>query len=155
MPSGLENIAGEKGPNRYRSEGERRIAATLEHYAVPFHYEQPVRMSVRGKTKTFRPDFYLPQFDLYIEYFGRVGNQHYDRRTAEKHAAYTANHLNYFALYPWDLIQDWPNHLLDKLRTPSTPVTASHTPQPYKSTTPIRYHRPRHAYRHAGAGSYR
>ena len=159
MPSGLETIAGENGPNRYRSEGERRIAATLEKYAVPFHYEQPVRMTVSGKTKTFRPDFYLPQFDLYIEYFGRVGNQNYDSRTAEKHAAYAASHLNYIALYPWDLVQDWPNYLLDRLRTPSIPATASCAPQQYKSTirpaTPIRYHRPKHSYRHTGARPYR
>ena len=75
MPSGLEDKVRENAPNRYRSEGERRIAATLDQYSIPFIYEQPVSVRYKGRTQTFRPDFYLPEFNLYIEYYGRVGNQ--------------------------------------------------------------------------------
>jgi len=130
LPSGLEDKTRGTVSDTYRSDGERRIAATLEQYAIPFVYEQPVRIQANGRTKTLRPDFYLPEFNLYIEYFGRVGNQDYDLRTAEKQAAYAAKNLNLLPVYPWDLIQDWPNYLLDRLRKP--PYQKAWTENPTK-----------------------
>lgn len=140
--------------DRYRSDGERRIAATLEEYVIPFVYEQTIRVQKNGRPKTFRPDFYLPQFDLYIEYFGRVGNPDYDIRTAEKKAVYAANQLNLLPVYPWDLIQDWPNHILDRLRTPpyrrtKTKNLTRHDPAP-SPTYRASLRRTRHDYGHLG-----
>lgn len=141
-------------PDLYRSVGERRIAATLEEYAIPFVYEQTIQVQANGGTKTLRPDFYLPEFNLYIEYFGRVGNQDYDIRTAEKKAVYAANHLNLIPVYPWDLMQDWPNYLLDRLRRPpyrdtrtNNPTRHDPAPSPIYRASP---HRTTHDYGHLG-----
>ena len=134
LPSGLEAKTRGTVSDTYRSDGERQIAATLEQYAIPFVYEQSVRIQANGRTKTLRPDFYLPEFNLYIEYFGRVGNQDYDLRTAEKQAAYAANNLNILPVYPWDLMQDWPNYLLDRLRRP--PNRKARTENPTKHYLP-------------------
>ena len=144
MPSGLENKVGENAAGPYRSQGEKRIAATLDQYGIPFVYEQRVRIQYNGRTQTLRPDFYLPGFNLYIEYYGRVGNQDYDLRTANKNAAYAANNINVLSVYPWDLIQDWPNYLLERLRnlsvqyseTKSTGRPTSHSPISYRQPKP-------------------
>lgn len=118
MPEGLEGRIRTRSAHRFRSEGERRIGATLDQYGIPFVYEQKVPVHDKGKVRTLRPDFYLPEFNLYIEYYGRVGNPDYDLRTQRKQEAYHANGIKVLPIYPWDLCQDWPGHLLDKLRYP-------------------------------------
>jgi hypothetical protein len=120
MTEGLEGKIGKATGNRFRSEGERRIAATLDQYGIPFVYEQKVTVNDNGKTRNLRPDFYLPEHDSYIEFYGRVGNQDYDLRTAKKKAAYAANNINVIPLYPWDLLEDWPNYLFNRLPTRPT-----------------------------------
>ena len=151
MQSGLENKVSEKASDRFRSEGERRIAATLGQYGIPFVYDQPVTLRYQDRTRAFRPDFYLPEFNLYIEYYGRVGNQNYDLRTIDKQTAYAANNLNVIPLYPWDLIQDWPNYLLDRLPNPNT-RTAPTMRKPTHDSIGNRSYR---AHRHSFTQPYR
>jgi len=50
-----------------QSQGERRIGDWLAKNAIAYRYDE--RMIVAGDTR-IRPDFYLPEFDLYIEYWG-------------------------------------------------------------------------------------
>ena len=141
MPPELEDKVRESATHQFRSEGERRIAATLDKYGIPFIYEQKVTLNDNGRIRTFRPDFYLPEFNLYIEYYGRVGNQDYDTRTAKKQTAYAANNINVVSIYPWDLIQDWPNYLFERL--PTSPNQRSQTP-PIKRYSPAKS-KPRYA----------
>ncbi len=79
----LERLAA-SGPPRRASEGplpsdevrfqhlsERCFARLLDFYGVVWQYEPrefPVGWDAKGRPRTwFRPDFYLPAFDLYIE----------------------------------------------------------------------------------------
>ena len=50
-----------------QSKGERRIGDWLARKGIAYRYDE--RMVVAGDTQ-LRPDFYLPEFDLYIEYWG-------------------------------------------------------------------------------------
>ena len=50
-----------------QSQGERRIADYLSLKGVRYVYDERYRMA--GDVR-IRPDFYLPEFDLYIEYWG-------------------------------------------------------------------------------------
>ncbi len=50
-----------------QSRGERRIADYLARNRIAYHYDE--RYRVAGDVR-IRPDFYLPEFDLYIEYWG-------------------------------------------------------------------------------------
>ena len=136
MPHDIEHRLKEEQPAQFRSEGERRIAATLHAYEIRYEYEQPVRVRDKGALRTLYPDFFLPELNLHIEYYGRVGNQDYDLRTAKKQAAYAANNLNVISLYPWDLIHDWPNYLLDQLRTPPSETTQTRDIPQYRHTAP-------------------
>lgn len=50
-----------------QSVGERRIAEFLAGRRIAYRYDERIRI-VEGYA--IRPDFYLPEFDLYIEYWG-------------------------------------------------------------------------------------
>ena len=148
----LEKKVKAEDSQAFRSEGERRIAATLDQYGIPFVYEQKVTVSDNGKVRTLRPDFYLPEFNLYIEYYGRVGNQDYDLRTARKKAAYAANNINVVSIYPWDLLEDWPNYLFDRL--PTSPNQQSLTTPSLKRYS-LAQAKPRYAKRTPSTTHYR
>jgi hypothetical protein len=50
-----------------QSDGERRIAEYLSRHGITYRYDERVRI-IDGYA--IRPDFYLPELDLYIEYWG-------------------------------------------------------------------------------------
>jgi len=50
-----------------QSQGERRIGDWLAEKGIAYRYDE--RMMMAGGER-IRPDFYLPEFDLYIEYWG-------------------------------------------------------------------------------------
>lgn len=50
-----------------QSDGERKIAEFLSQHKITYRYDERMRI-IDGYA--IRPDFYLPEFDLYIEYWG-------------------------------------------------------------------------------------
>ena len=50
-----------------QSQGERRIGDWLALHGIDYRYDE--RLMIAKDTR-IRPDFYLPEFDLYIEYWG-------------------------------------------------------------------------------------
>ncbi len=56
-----------EGGTAVQSVGEKRIAEFLEREGIAFVYDERFRIA---EGEVVRPDFYLPEFDLYIEYFG-------------------------------------------------------------------------------------
>ena len=50
-----------------QSRGERRVADWLTRRGIAYRYDERVRI-IEGYA--VRPDFYLPEFDLYVEYWG-------------------------------------------------------------------------------------
>lgn len=56
-----------KGGTFVQSDGERLIADYLNTKGISFRYDERIRL-IDGYA--IRPDFYLPEFDLYIEYWG-------------------------------------------------------------------------------------
>ena len=141
-----------------KSEGERRIAETLDQYGIPFIYEARLPLQVRGVTKTFRPDFYLPDLGVYIEYYGRAGNEEYDRRTSRKQAAYSASGVEVISIYPWNLCQNWPTYLTRSLArfAPAPRRTSESGPPPaYQGGPALDSRTPTPRYAAAGRRRYR
>ena len=68
-----------------QSDGERIIAEWLAAHAIAFRYDNRFRI-VKGYA--IRPDFYLPELDLYIEYWGMEGNLDYEIGMLEKKKLY-------------------------------------------------------------------
>ena len=50
-----------------QSNGEKRIADWLAAHQIAYLYDERYRIA---RDTLIRPDFYLPEFDLYIEYWG-------------------------------------------------------------------------------------
>lgn len=149
---------GTRTADRFRSRGERYIADTLDDYGIPFIYEPKVTVRDNSRIRTLRPDFYLPEFNVFIEYYGRVGNQDYDIRTALKKETYAANNLHVISLYPWDLIEDWPNYLFERLPLPPNhyPLKSTnrqYNPEQSKPRNGIRSS-PTSRYQHTPRSSY-
>lgn len=55
----------------FAHESEEEFAHLLDFYKVEWHYEPacfPLQWDEQGRViESFTPDFYLPQFDLYVE----------------------------------------------------------------------------------------
>ena len=145
MLHNLENMVTRNARNPFKSEGEKRVAATLEKYGIRYEYDRPVWVDDGSKVRRLRPDFYLPDFNLFIEYYGRVGNQDYDKRTEAKQRAYAASNYHVIPVYPWTLLENWPDHLLRELKNDNYHRTPSRS----------QYALPRFAPRYPGRSCYR
>lgn len=60
-----------KRPPRFATETERQAAGILDYYRIPWEYEPRtfvLEQNAQGQIlEAFTPDFYLPEFDLYLE----------------------------------------------------------------------------------------
>ena len=85
-----------------RSRSEKAIADWLFLRGIRYAYEQPVFDS-RGR-RVGVPDFYLPDYGLYVEYWGLVGTDRgYERRMERKKERYLRNGVRVVSLYQGDL----------------------------------------------------
>ena len=98
-----------------RSEGERRIAYFLEANSIKYQYEPALLINSDQKPRIWYPDFYLPEFTTYIEYFGLVGKQNYDDGIKRKETLYAKTGLEVIPVYPWTFSGDWEGHIMNEL----------------------------------------
>ncbi len=85
-----------------RSVAEKRIADWLFRHGVRYEYERPI-FDPWGSCVGV-PDFYLPDFGVYVEYWGLVGiDRGYEKRMALKIKRYLRNGVRVVSLYPGDL----------------------------------------------------
>jgi hypothetical protein len=85
---------------------ERRIADYFERNNIRYVYEQETRWGT--------PDFYLPVYDVYVEYWGLVDaddnwtRTEYVRNMKRKMAIYHRNNVKLISIYPRNLENfDW------------------------------------------------
>ena len=110
-----ERINGNLGP-RFKSEGERRIAYFLDTHDIQYIYEPPVLVTPSEKQpRIWYPDYYLPEFAVYIEYFGLAGRQDYDQGIRKKKDTYAKMGLPVISVYPWHFENDWQGYIKDKI----------------------------------------
>ena len=91
-----------------KSGGERMIADYLCRNDIRYEYERPVKAAFSNR-RISRPDFYLPDYDVYIEYWGMVNSeddgtrQEYIKGMEWKMTKYRENHIKFISIYPEDL----------------------------------------------------
>jgi len=147
-----ERLIGQ-GSGKFRSEGERRIADFLESNSIKYHYE-PALLVTSGheKLRIWYPDYYLPEFGVYIEYFGLVGRQSYDEGVKAKETQYSKTGLAVIPVYPWTFAGNWQEYIMKELEQISLRRYESLMAKPHWSqsgsdkretpfTNSIRYHR--------------
>jgi ABC-type glycerol-3-phosphate transport system permease component len=99
-----------------KSIGERRIADYFERKNIRYVYEK----EAKGKFLIFfdykisSPDFYLLDYDVYVEYWGLVNaddrwtRENYVRNMKRKMAIYYRNNIKFISIYPRNLENlDW------------------------------------------------
>ncbi len=94
-----------------QSEGERRIADWLTAHGLAYRYDAKFRIIAEFQ---IRPDFYLPEMDVYIEYWG-LDTPQYKMSMYKKQMLYQQEGKRLISVHPQDLAG--LDHLLeDKLR---------------------------------------
>ena len=86
----------------YKSKGERQIADMLQRYRLDFVYEPGLLIYDRDphQPRIWYPDFGLPQYSVYVEYFGMEGDSQYDARTRYKLDTYERQQIAVVPVYP-------------------------------------------------------
>jgi len=82
-----------------QSEGERRIADWLTAHGIAYRYDAKFRIIAEFQ---IRPDFYLPELDVYIEYWGLETPQ-YKMSMYKKQTLYQQEGKRLISVYPQDL----------------------------------------------------
>ena len=90
--------------NFFASEGESFIAKYLKKNHISFKMEKPIVGLYNDKKKYRIADFYLPEYNCYLEFFGRWNSTKEDReRYKEKMRIYADNDIPCIYLYPENL----------------------------------------------------
>lgn len=95
-----------------QSDGERIIADELRALGISYRYDNRFRI-IKGYA--IRPDFYLPEYDVYIEYWGMEGNLDYRIGMLEKQKLYQQAGKKLLSLYAHEKPQ-LRNALRERLR---------------------------------------
>lgn len=82
-----------------QSQGERRIAEWLSAHNLAYRYDAKYR--IIGEFQ-IRPDFYLPELDVYIEYWG-LSTPQYKMSMYKKQTLYQQEGKRLISVYPKDL----------------------------------------------------
>ena len=82
-----------------QSEGERRISDWLTAHGLAYRYDAKFRVIAEFQ---IRPDFYLPELDVYIEYWG-LDTPQYKMSMYKKQMLYQQEGKRLISVYPKDL----------------------------------------------------
>jgi len=92
-----------------KSRAEQRIADYFTRNGVRYEYERSAKSGLIIKQTFAHPDFYLPDYAVYVEYWGLVNASKDYRRTMKwKMAQYHKANIKFISLYPNNLENlDW------------------------------------------------
>ena len=108
-----ERGEGEKRKGTEPTPGEKKIMQFLAEKRIRYVYEPKYATIERGGNIHIRyPDFYLPDFDMVIEYDGSK-KASAKKRYAEKKRAYLGNDVNSVVIESWEMESDavWKSKL--------------------------------------------
>jgi hypothetical protein len=112
-PKTYGGLTGTQRGETVRSNSERRIADYFYQNNVRYEYEQDA-VNKWNHRRISRPDFYLPDYGIYVEYWGMLGAEdhnvrtRYERNMKWKMAQYHQNDIKFISIYPKNLGNlDW------------------------------------------------
>ncbi len=97
-----------------KSQQEVMIANFLYTHGINYVYEQPYKYKTSdSKYRQYKPDFYLPDYDIYLEHFGvdKNGLVHFTQNEAQN-AAQTKKYQAEMA-WKWDLHEKYQTKLIE------------------------------------------
>lgn len=75
------------------------IGNTLTSLKMQYEYEPIIEL----KEKTLNPDFYIPEKNIYIEYYGMRSVDSYDQKYRKKKLIYKKRNLKVISLFPQNI----------------------------------------------------
>lgn len=90
---------------------EQIISNILYHNNIEYEKDVPYKKFISDFKKEYTIDYYLPQYDLYIEMFGIVGIPSYDEKIIEKQKLLKDNNLILISIFPKDFQDN--NYIMD------------------------------------------
>ena len=86
---------------RVKSKGEKQIADYFANSGIRYVYEWKAQTNAIVFKRTFaHPDFYLTDYNVYVEYWGLLGaNKEYERIMKWKMMQYHKNNIRFVSLY--------------------------------------------------------
>jgi len=112
-PKTYGGLVATQGGETVRSNSERMIADYFYQNNIRYVYERDA-ISKRNHRRISRPDFYLPDYGIYVEYWGMLGaddqavRSRYERTMKWKMAQYYENDIQFISVYPKNLSNlDW------------------------------------------------
>lgn len=115
MESNLEYRLRHSNAEEFKSEGEVRIARFLCGRGILYRYEQGVLVIDGGLPRLWHPDSFLPEFGVYIEFYGMVGDADYDKGIEKKQRVYAEMGIEVISVFPQTFLADWEGHILNRL----------------------------------------
>ncbi len=85
------------------NDGHKLLSTTeliIDNYLFKRGIEHLVNRSIAGTR--YRYDFYLPKYNIYIEYWGLIELGHYSKKRDTKMEVYSRNNLNLLEIFPDD-----------------------------------------------------
>jgi hypothetical protein len=116
MNNKIEDIVTDESRTKFKSEGERQIAYFLNNNSIKYLYEPGILVNSRDeKPRIWYPDFYLPEFGTYIEYYGLAGGKNYDKGIKAKQFVYSKMGMAVIPVYRWMLSDNWQKYIRKEL----------------------------------------
>ncbi len=112
----LEKILCRNIDDNFKSKGEIKIADFLDEMGIKYLYEQGILVEdYQQKQRIWYPDFYLPEFGMYIEYFGVVNDRDYEKGIHKKNAVYKKMTLDVIGIYPYMFKENWKKYIIGSI----------------------------------------
>ncbi len=97
--------------NRYDSNAEEKIAAYFKRKNIIYNHHPEIKVpkpfwifTIPFVNIKLEPDFFLPEFDVFVEYWGMIDNPEYKKKSYDrKKKMYKDNLIDFISLYPKNL----------------------------------------------------
>jgi len=97
--------------NNYDSKDEEVIAKYFQRKNLIYNHHPSIRLNktlfgiaIPFASIKLEPDFFLPEFEVFVEYWGMINNKEYrDKSYNLKKKLYKANEIEFISLYPNNL----------------------------------------------------
>lgn len=101
----------------YKSYGELQIAKYLTFKKFNFTYEKQIKIIDKNNMeRLWYPDFYLEDYDIIIEFFGKENDENYNNGTIIKKKTYYKNKYKIIPVYPKTMKGKWQQYLLIQIK---------------------------------------
>jgi hypothetical protein len=112
----LETLVNNRDFACFKSNGERKIAKFFDEIKIKYEYEAGTLVSDgHQKQRLWYLDFYLPEFGMYVEYFGILNSPDYDKGIRAKRKVYSKMRMDVIEIYPQMFAENWKGYIINKI----------------------------------------